>query len=84
MGQLGAVRGHDTRARLPQLATLPVHVMLGTKDRLIPPRLMSLEQSLEFCREEECLEVTPKNVRIRKVTLDANERAKQRNRAKKA
>jgi len=53
-------------------------------ERLIPPRLMSLEQSLEFCREEECLEVTPKNVRIRKVTLDANERAKQRNRAKKA
>jgi GTP-binding protein len=45
---------------------------------------MSLEQSLEFCREEECLEVTPKNVRIRKLTLDANERAKQRNRAKKA
>jgi len=33
-------------------------------ERLIPPRLMSLEQSLEFCREEECLEVTPKNVRI--------------------
>jgi len=53
-------------------------------ERLIPPRLLSLEQSLEFCREEECLEVTPKNVRIRKVTLDANERAKQRNRAKKA
>jgi GTP-binding protein len=53
-------------------------------ERLIPPRLMSLEQSLEFCREEECLEVTPKNVRIRKLTLDANERAKQRNRAKKA
>ncbi|MGB4629740.1 MAG: translational GTPase TypA [Propionicimonas sp.] len=53
-------------------------------ERLIPPRLLSLEQSLEFCREEECLEVTPKNVRIRKTTLDANERAKQRNRAKKA
>jgi len=53
-------------------------------ERLIPPRVMSLEQSLEFCREEECLEVTPKNVRIRKLTLDANERAKQRNRAKKA
>jgi len=45
---------------------------------------MSLEQSLEYCREEECLEVTPKNVRIRKLVLDANERAKQRNRAKKA
>jgi GTP-binding protein len=52
-------------------------------ERLIPPRLMSLEQSLEYCREEECLEVTPKNVRIRKLVLDANERAKLRNRAKK-
>ena len=38
-------------------------------ERLIPPRPLSLEQSLEFCREEECLEVTPKNVRIRKVLL---------------
>ena len=53
-------------------------------ERLIPPRLLSLEQALEFCREDECLEVTPKNVRIRKTILDANERAKQRNRAKKA
>ena len=53
-------------------------------ERLIPARPLSLEQSLEFCREEECLEVTPKNVRIRKVLLDANERAKIRSRAKKA
>ncbi|MEN0070771.1 MAG: translational GTPase TypA, partial [Propionicimonas sp.] len=53
-------------------------------ERLIPPRLMSLEQSLEFCRADECLEVTPKNVRIRKVLLDANERAKARSRAKNA
>ena len=53
-------------------------------ERLIPPRLLSLEQSLEFCRSDECLEVTPKNVRIRKATLGADERAKQRNRAKRA
>ncbi len=53
-------------------------------ERLIPPRLMSLEQSLEFCRGDECLEVTPKNVRIRKVILDSNERAKVRSRAKNA
>ena len=52
-------------------------------ERLVPPRVHSLEQSLEFCREDECLEVTPKNVRIRKVVLDSNERAKLRNRAKK-
>ena len=52
-------------------------------ERLVPPRAFSLEQSLEFCRGDECLEVTPKSVRIRKVSLDANERAKLRNRAKK-
>lgn len=52
-------------------------------ERLVPPRLHSLEQALEFCRSDECLEVTPAAVRMRKVTLDAADRAKQRNRAKK-
>ena len=53
-------------------------------ERLIPPRLHSLEQALEFCRGDECLEVTPAAVRMRKTILDANERAKARNRAKKS
>ena len=38
-------------------------------ERLVPPRRMSLEQALEFCREDECVEVTPDAVRIRKVVL---------------
>jgi GTP-binding protein len=38
---------------------------------LIPHRQLSLEQALEFCREDECVEVTPGTVRIRKVVLDA-------------
>ncbi|HZP14571.1 MAG TPA: translational GTPase TypA, partial [Nocardioides sp.] len=38
---------------------------------LIPHRVLSLEQSLEFCRADECVEVTPATVRIRKVDLDA-------------
>jgi GTP-binding protein len=38
---------------------------------LIPHKVLSLEQSLEFCREDECVEVTPNTVRLRKVTLDA-------------
>ncbi len=50
-------------------------------ERLVPPRLYSLEQALEFCRVDECLEVTPKIVRMRKVALYAHERAKIRNRA---
>ncbi len=53
-------------------------------ERLIPPKVMSMEQALEFCAGDECLEVTPAVVRIRKVHLSANERSKIRNRAKKA
>ncbi|MGI9085886.1 MAG: translational GTPase TypA [Aeromicrobium sp.] len=45
-------------------------------EKLIPPRRLSLEQCLEFCREDECVEITPSNVRIRKVILDASERSK--------
>ena len=36
-------------------------------EKLIPPRKLSLEQCLEFCRDDECVEVTPDAVRIRKV-----------------
>ena len=45
-------------------------------ERLIPPRLMSMEQQLEFCAADECLEVTPAVVRIRKVVLGQKERAR--------
>ena len=41
------------------------------------------EQALEFCREDECVEVTPKSVRVRKTILDQNERARNVGRAKK-
>jgi GTP-binding protein len=53
-------------------------------ERLVPPRLMSLEQALEFCRIDECLEVTPEAVRMRKVVLSAAARARSRARAKQA
>ena len=42
--------------------------------RLIPPRAMSLDQALEFIREDECVEVTPDNVRLRKVELSGQRR----------
>ena len=51
-------------------------------ERLIPPRLMSLEQALEYCAADECLEVTPAAVRVRKVALNSHDRAKARTRAK--
>jgi GTP-binding protein len=44
--------------------------------RLTPPRLLSLEQALEFVSSDECVEVTPAAIRLRKVTLDATERAR--------
>jgi GTP-binding protein len=44
--------------------------------RLIPKTQLSLEQALEFLREDECVEVTPKNVRLRKVLLAQNDRQK--------
>ncbi|HET8659083.1 MAG TPA: GTP-binding protein, partial [Micromonosporaceae bacterium] len=50
-------------------------------ERLVPPRRLSLEQALEFCREDECAEVTPDAVRLRKVTLNAAERARSSRRA---
>jgi GTP-binding protein len=53
-------------------------------EKLIPAKKLSLEQSLEFCRDDECVEVTPEHVRIRKVILDQNERAKIASRARKA
>jgi len=53
-------------------------------ERLVPPRLMSLEQALEFCRTDECLEVTPDAVRMRKVVLSAATRARDRARGKQA
>lgn len=53
-------------------------------EKIVPPRKLSLEQSLEFCREDECVEVTPDSVRIRKVVLDAGERARTAARARSA
>lgn len=47
-------------------------------ERLIPPRLMSMEQQLEFCAADECLEVTPAVVRIRKVVLGQKDRTRLR------
>ena len=47
--------------------------------RLTPPRPMSLEQALEFVADDECVEVTPSSVRLRKVVLDAAQRGRTRN-----
>jgi len=54
-----------------------------TFERMTPSRRLTLEECLEFAREDECVEVTPEFVRIRKVELDANARARKTSRLKK-
>src|SRR5215469_11172731 len=49
-------------------------------ERLVPARVLSLEQALEFCTDDECVEVTPSAVRLRKTVLDGKERMRERGR----
>ncbi len=49
-------------------------------ERLVPARVLSLEQALEFCADGECVEVTPSAVRLRKAVLDGKERMRERGR----
>ena len=51
---------------------------------LIPPRHLTLEEALEFAAEDECVEVTPEAVRIRKVILDSQERFRENARRRRA
>ncbi|GAA1598498.1 translational GTPase TypA [Leucobacter chromiireducens] len=53
-----------------------------TFESMTPPRVLTLEECLEFAREDECVEVTPDDVRIRKVVLDSNARARTASRQK--
>jgi GTP-binding protein len=53
-------------------------------ERLVPPRLLSLEQALEFCADDECVEVTPSAIRLRKAVLDARQRERMRARRARA
>jgi GTP-binding protein len=52
-------------------------------ERLIPHRQLSLEQALEFIREDECVEVTPTSVRLRKVVMNAATRGRAAKRSRK-
>jgi GTP-binding protein len=52
--------------------------------RLIPPRPLSLEQALELIRDDECVEVTPTSIRLRKAELSASKRASAASRRKRA
>ena len=45
--------------------------------KLVPPKIMSLEQSLEFIGDDELVEITPENIRLRKKILDPTQRFRQ-------
>ena len=51
-------------------------------ERLPRPHKLGLEEALEFCSTDECVEVAPEAIRVRKVTLDGSQRARERSRAK--
>jgi GTP-binding protein len=84
----GMIVGENARAEdLDVNATKEKHLTnmrSSTADelvRLVPKRTLSLDQALEFLREDECVEVTPNAVRLRKVELDKNRRQKLARRA---
>lgn len=52
--------------------------------RLVPPRIMSLEQALEYINDDELVEVTPSSIRLRKAVLDRNKRGRAAKNARKA
>jgi GTP-binding protein TypA/BipA len=79
----GMIVGENSRADdLDVNATKEKHltnIRSSTADvlvRLVPHRMLSLDQALEFLREDECVEVTPSKMRLRKLVLDKTERAK--------
>src|SRR5437868_3525583 len=79
-------RGDGMDVNIPKEKKLS-HMRSSTADvteTLMPPRNLSLEQALEFIREDECVEITPENVRIRKVILDASARGRSLARRKRS
>ena len=87
----GMVIGEYTRAEDLEVNIVRekklTNMRMSTGDELVkltPPTILSLEQALEFCAADECVEVTPESVRIRKVELDSRTRARIRSRARTA
>lgn len=78
-----STRGLDITLNVCKAKKLTNMRASGSDDalRLTPPRVMSLEQALEFINDDELLEVTPQSLRLRKKILDANQRARAQKRA---
>jgi GTP-binding protein len=73
----------DVNAAKPKKLTNMRAASADVLVRLIPPRPLSLEQALEFIRDDEAIEVTPKSIRLRKVELSASKRQSMTSRRKR-
>jgi GTP-binding protein len=73
----------DVNAAKPKKLTNMRAASADETVRLIPPRPLSLEQALEFIRDDEAVEVTPKSIRLRKVELSATKRQSMASRLKR-
>ncbi|HET7128901.1 MAG TPA: translational GTPase TypA [Gaiellaceae bacterium] len=73
----------DVNAAKPKKLTNMRAASADVLVRLIPPRPLSLEQALEFIRDDEAIEVTPKSIRLRKVELSASKRQSMASRRKR-
>ena len=73
----------DVNASKPKKLTNVRAASADATVRLIPPRVLSLEQALEFIRDDEAVEVTPRSIRLRKLELSASKRQTAASRAKR-
>jgi GTP-binding protein TypA/BipA len=73
----------DVNASKPKKLTNVRAASADITVRLIPPRILSLEQALEFIRDDEAVEVTPLSIRLRKLELSASKRQTMASRAKR-
>jgi GTP-binding protein len=73
----------DVNASKPKKLTNVRAASADLTVRLIPPRVLSLEQALEFIRDDEAVEVTPRSIRLRKLELSASRRQTMASRAKR-
>ena len=83
VGENSRANDLDVNASKPKKLTNVRAAAADELVRLIPPRVLSLEQALEFIRDDEAVEVTPASIRLRKVELSASKRQTMASRAKR-
>jgi len=74
VGENARVEDLDVNATKEKKLTNTRAASADSTVRLIPPRTLSLDQALEYIREDECVEVTPSDIRLRKIELSGQKR----------